>query len=107
MIRVRARQAISSSTPDTVANTMNGEAHGDGAVRSALAVGVFLNPVDPNITIERMAKRKKGKKAKKSMKQMNSGPRIGTSKPRPDRQMTGILLRTRICRAGSLKGRFS
>ncbi|KAL8861474.1 MAG: hypothetical protein Q9178_001998 [Gyalolechia marmorata] len=90
MIRVRARQIISSSPPDTVANTVNGEAYGDGAVRSALAAGVFLNPVDPNITVEPMVKRKKGKKAKKSMKQMNSGPGIAKIGPHPQKKVDGL-----------------
>lgn len=106
MIRVSSRQTASSQLSDIVLKTMNDGAQDDSAMRSVLPASVFLNPLDPNVTVEPIAKRKKGKKAQKNMTQTKAAPGSGRSNPQPDQKVTGFGLRNGRCRAGLLKKKF-
>ncbi|KAL8674141.1 MAG: hypothetical protein Q9168_001478 [Polycauliona sp. 1 TL-2023] len=104
-----APQTLKSQHPGIGTNTMNGRAHDDSALHSALPASVFLNPLDPNVKVEPFVKRKKGKKAPKAPNNQprtkaGSGP--STSNPQSDQKLDGIPLRNACCRAGLLKDKF-
>ncbi|KAL8774536.1 MAG: hypothetical protein Q9209_000909 [Squamulea sp. 1 TL-2023] len=92
-------------SPEPAASTFDG-VHEDDAISSALPASVFLNPLDPNVKVEPMTKRKKAKKTKNSMKQKNGAPDPGTSNPRPDQELSEFGLRNARYRAGLLKEKF-
>ncbi|KAI4256610.1 MAG: hypothetical protein L6R42_006115 [Xanthoria sp. 1 TBL-2021] len=101
-----APQTVSSQLSDIVLKTMNDGAQDDSAMRSVLPASVFLNPLDPNVTVEPIAKRKKGKKAQKNKTRTKAAPGSGMSNPQPDQKVTGFGLRNGRCRAGLLKEKF-
>lgn len=106
MIRNSSRQPLSSQLSDVVLMPMNEGAQDDSAIRSALPASVFLNPLDPNVTVEPIAKRKKGKKAPKKMARTKAAPSSGTSNPQPDQKLTGFALRHGRSRAALLKEKY-
>ncbi|KAL8790769.1 MAG: hypothetical protein Q9213_000393 [Squamulea squamosa] len=99
-------QMISSRPLNIVSNSMFDGAHEDDVMSCALPASVFLNPLDPNVKVEPMMKRKKGKKAKNSIKQKNGAPDPGMSNPQTDQKLSGFGLRNARYRAGLLKMKF-
>ncbi|KAL8849673.1 MAG: hypothetical protein Q9221_005363 [Calogaya cf. arnoldii] len=87
-----APQTISSQRSDIVTIAMNDITHGDSALHGALQASVFLNPLDPNVTVEPMVKRK-GKKAQKNMARKKATSGSGMSNPQPDQEVTESVLK--------------
>ncbi|KAL9034864.1 MAG: hypothetical protein Q9180_005173 [Flavoplaca navasiana] len=101
-----ASQTVSSRPSDIVPMTMNDGAQDDIATSLALPANVFLNPLDPNVTVEPMVKRKKGKKGQKNTTQMKPVNGHGTSAPPTNLELKQFEARNAICRARLLQERF-
>ncbi|CAO1598526.1 hypothetical protein XANCAGTX0491_002288 [Xanthoria calcicola] len=88
-----SRQPLSSQLSDVVLMTMNEGAQDDSTMRSALPASVFLNPLDPNVTVEPIAKRKKGKKAPKKMARTKAEPSSAKIFPQTHKNVDGVSAR--------------
>lgn len=86
--------------------TMNDGAQDDVGMSIALPANVFLNPLDPNVTVEPMVKRKKGQKGQKNTTQMKAVNGHGTSAPPTNLELKRFEARNAICRARLLQERF-